>query len=362
MNAPADGMVGRHGPDGGTPSVAVVIPCFQVSAQIPGVLARIGPTVDRVYCVDDASTDATAEAIRGVAASDPRVVLVRRPENGGVGAATMDGYRAAIADGCRVIVKLDGDGQMDPAIVPVLVRPILSGEADYVKGNRFQSLEAVRDMPRVRLWGNAILSFFVKASTGYWTLFDPNNGLTAVESRVAAALPLDRIHRRYFFESDILFRLGTLRARVVEVPMVAYYGDEDSHLSIPDTLLRFPFLHTRNLLKRLFYNHLLRNFSLATVNLVLGLLLAVGGAAFGAVRWAESAATGVPATAGTVMLSALPVLVGIQLILSFLAYDMAQVPDRAVHPVLDPLLEEAGPDAPTRSTRSEQPSPQPPSA
>ncbi len=339
MTVPETGPRGWAEGAGPPPSVAVVIPCYRVAAHIRGVLAGVGPSVTHVFCVDDASDDGTVDAILEVAALDPRVTLVRRAANGGVGAATMDGYRAAAEAGCRVIVKLDGDGQMDPALVPVLARPILAGEADYVKGNRFQSLESVRGMPRVRLWGNAVLSFFAKASTGYWDLFDPNNGLTAVEGRVAAALPLHRIHPRYFFESDMLFRLSTLRARVVEIPMVAVYGDERSHLSVMDSLFRFPFLHGRNLLKRLVYNHLVRNFSLATVNLALGIVLVVAGAVFGAVRWAESLATGVPATAGTVMLSALPILVGTQLALSFLAYDMAQVPDRAVHPFLDPLLE-----------------------
>lgn len=312
-------------------SIAVVIPCFQVAGSIARVLEAVGPSVARIFCVDDASTDGTGAAIQHAAETDERIVLVTRNRNGGVGAATIDGYHAALEAGARIIVKLDGDGQMDPGLIPLLCRPILEGDADYVKGNRFYSRESLDQMPRMRVWGNAGLSFFSKASTGYWNLFDPTNGYTAIHADVAAALPLDRLHRRYFFESDIVFRLGILRARVVEIPMDAVYGNEDSHLSLVDSVFRFPILHGSNFFKRVFYNYFLRNFSIATVNLLVGILFLVGGALFGVWKWAESIRTGVPATAGSVMLSALPVLVGTQLILSFLAYDMALVPDRAVH-------------------------------
>ena len=322
---------GPSGQDRIGDGVAVVIPCYQVAGSITEVLEAIGPSVARIFCVDDASTDGTGSLIERAAVADERIVLLKRMQNGGVGAATIDGYQAALAAGARVVVKLDGDGQMDPGLIPLLCRPILESEADYVKGNRFYSRESLDQMPRMRIWGNAGLSFFSKASTGYWNLFDPNNGFTAIHADVAAALPFDRLHKRYFFESDIVFRLGILRARVVEIPMDSVYGDEESHLSLVDSALRFPLLHGSNFLKRVFYNYFLRNFSIATINLLVGILFLVGGALFGAWKWAESIRTGVPATAGSVMLSALPVLVGTQLILSFLAYDMALVPDRAVH-------------------------------
>ncbi len=333
-------MVDRRdsGRDAFGSGIAVVIPCYQVGSSIGRVLAAIGPAVSWIFCVDNASTDQTASVITGAGKADPRIHLLRRPANGGVGAATIDGYRAAVDARARVIVKLDGDGQMDPRLVPLLCRPIFRGEADYVKGNRFYSRESLDQMPPARIWGNAGLSFFSKASAGYWNLFDPNNGYTAIHANVAAALSLDKIHPRFFFESDMLFRLSVMRARVVEIPMDAVYGDERSHLSLLNTALRFPFLHGRNLAKRLFYNYFLRNFSIATINLVLGILFLIGGTLFGAWEWTKSIQTGVPATAGSVMLSALPILVGTQLILSFLAYDMALVPDRAVHPFLRPRL------------------------
>ena len=323
---------GHSRPSGGAMgSVAVIIPCYQVSGSISEVLAQIGPEVSRIYCVDDASTDQTSEVIQEAMLRDRRVQLIRRERNGGVGAAVMDGYRKAIEDGLRVLVKLDGDGQMNAEFIPDFVAPVLRGEADYVKGNRFFDLETVRAMPPARIFGNAGLSFMTKLSSGYWDLFDPTNGYTALHADVAATLPFERVHKRYFFESDLMFRLGAVRARVVELPIVSKYADEKSHLNELHCLLVFPFLHMRNLCKRIFYNYFLRNFSIASINLIAGLALSGFGMAFGVMQWLASLDTGVPATAGTVMLSALPFLLGVQLLLNFLAFDISMTPREALH-------------------------------
>ncbi len=311
--------------------IAVIVPCYQVDRSIAAVLSAIGPEVRRIYCVDDASSDGTVDVVSRAMRDDPRIRLIRRAENGGVGAATLDGYRAAIAEGARVLVKIDGDGQMDPAFIADFSVPILEGEADYVKGNRFFNLETVRAMPPLRLFGNAGLSFFAKLSTGYWDLFDPTNGYTALHAGVASALPLERIHCRYFFESDLLFRLGVIRARVVELPIVSRYNGETSHLSALRCLFTFPALHLRNFGKRLLYNYFIRNFSIASVNLLVGVLFTVFALVFGFDQWAESMRTGVAATAGTVMLSAVPFLLGVQLLLNFLAYDISMTPRETIH-------------------------------
>ncbi len=321
----------RHKPVSARPFIAVVIPCYQVATSIGGVLAGIEPEVSRIYCVDDASTDQTVSTIEGYARDDARVQLIRRPTNGGVGAAVMDGYRAAVADGADVIVKIDGDGQMDSSLIADFAAPILLGEADYVKGNRFFSMQTVRSMPAIRLWGNAMLSFLSKLSSGYWDLFDPTNGFTAIHGDIARLLPLDQIHPRYFFESDMLFRLSIIRACIRELPVEALYAGEVSHLSVTSCLYTFPLLHTRNLAKRIVYNYFLRNFSLASLNLVIGASALLFGVIFGAWQWAEVVQTGQPATAGTVMLSALPIIIGVQLVLNFLAYDMAVIPNDPLH-------------------------------
>jgi glycosyltransferase involved in cell wall biosynthesis len=311
--------------------VAVVIPCYRAAATLDAVLTSIDPAVWRIYCVDDASPDETGSVIDRASHGDPRIVQVRRAVNGGVGAAVVDGIRAALRDGATVIVKLDSDGQMAPALIPDFVAPILAGEADYVKGNRFFSLDGIGRMPRLRIFGNAGLSFLIKLSTGYWDIFDPTNGYVAIHADVARLLPLDRLHRRYFFESDLLFRLATLRARVIELPIETVYDDEQSHLNELRCLATFPFLHGRNFLKRIFYNYFLRNFSVASLSIVAGSLFLGFGSIFGILSWIDSLRSGQPATAGTVMLSALPLILGIQLLLNFLAQDVAMAPSAAIH-------------------------------
>ncbi|MFC0253440.1 glycosyltransferase family 2 protein [Massilia consociata] len=310
--------------------VAVVIPSYKVTRHILGVIAAIGPEVGRIYVVDDRCPDGSGAFVREHC-RDPRVVVLEHAENQGVGGAVMTGYRAAIADGAKVMVKLDGDGQMDGSLIPAFVAPILAGEADYTKGNRFFNLERISSMPPLRLFGNAVLSLMTKLSSGYWDLFDPTNGYTAIHADAARFLPFDKISKRYFFESDMLFRLNILGAVVTDVPMDAVYGDEVSNLKISKVVTEFFAKHVRNFGKRLFYNYYLRNMSLASLELPLGVLLTLFGTVYGLSHWIASAHSDVATPAGTVMLAALPVIMGVQLILAFLAYDIASVPRHPLH-------------------------------
>jgi len=307
--------------------IAVVVPCYRVKGQVERVLAGIGSECRRIYVVDDACPEGTGDLVEACC-DDPRIRVLRHDTNQGVGAATLTGYRAALEDGAEILVKLDGDGQMDPADIPRLVAPILEGEADYAKGNRFHSLEDLRGMPGVRLVGNSILSFLTKLSTGYWDLFDPTNGFTALDAGAARELPFEKLSRRYFFESDLLFRLGIQRRVVRDVPMPARYDGEPSSLSARSVAGEFLWGHLRNFGKRIFYGYFLRDFNIASVELVLGALMLALGTTVGVGRWLESGHTGRPATAGTVMLAALPVMIGVQLLLAFLGFDMQNVPSR----------------------------------
>lgn len=331
---PAPGsLCARVGPDS---KIAVIVPCYRARAQVLGVLARIGPECAAVYVVDDACPDGSGAHVRE-ACRDPRVRVLVHEENQGVGGATLTGYRAALAEGADVLVKLDADGQMDPALIPALVAPILLGEADYAKGNRFFDLEGLRSMPSVRLFGNSALSFLNKLSSGYWDVFDPTNGFTALHAAVARRLPFAKLARRYFFESDLLFRLGTLRAVVTDVPMPAHYGDEHSHLRVRQALFEFAWKHLVNTVKRIFYGYYLRDFSFASLELVLGSLLVAGGAGFGLAEWRANSGANVMTAPGTVMLAALPVLLGVQLVLGFLSHDMHNAPRQVIHRRLGPL-------------------------
>lgn len=315
------------------PRIAIVIPCYNVARHVLSVLARIGPECWRVYVVDDACPERSGDIVESQS-DDARVRVIRHDANEGVGGAVMSGYRAALADGASVIVKIDGDAQMAPELVPVFVAPILAGRADYTKGNRFYDLANITRMPTLRILGNAVLSFMAKVSCGYWDLFDPTNGYTAIHARVAQRLPLAKISRRYFFETDMLFRLNTIRAVVVDVPMNAEYGEEVSNLREWRIVGEFMRKHFANSVKRVFYNYFLRDFTIASLELVFGLVLLAFGVVYGVANWIASAKEALPTTPGTIILSALAVLAGLQFLLAFVGFDMASTPRRPIHSLL----------------------------
>lgn len=332
-------MYVAHAPDRDAPpplKVAVVIPCYKVRRHILGVIEGLPPVVDQIYCVDDKCPEDSGGLIEQVCA-DPRVRLVRHEENQGVGGATLTGYRAAIAGGADVLIKIDGDGQMDPDLIELFVAPIAEGRADYAKGNRFHNIEDTRGMPAIRVFGNACLSFITKLSSGYWTVFDPTNGYTALERTVAQRIVERKVSRRYFFESDMLFHLYMERAVVADVTMSSRYADEESNLRIGKIFGTFAVRNLRNMVKRVVVQHYLRDFSLGSVELVVGLTAMGFGAFFGLLRWYHSSMSGQPASAGAVMLSAMPILLGFQLCLNALSYDIQSVPRTPRHPQLRAL-------------------------
>ncbi|AIN18723.1 glycosyltransferase [Yersinia kristensenii] len=310
--------------------IAVVIPSYRVKNHILGVLNGIGDCVDKIYVVDDCCPDGSGNFVKENN-TDDRVTILYNNINLGVGGAVMNGYISALADGMDIVVKIDGDGQMDPALIPKFIAPIIAGDADYTKGNRFFNLDKITKMPKIRLFGNAILSFMTKLSSGYWDLFDPTNGYTAIHCEVISQLPLDKISKRYFFESDILFRLNIIKAVAIDIPMEAKYEDEESNLKISRIVGDFLFKHTRNFFKRVFYNYYLRDMSLASIELPIGLSFFLFGVIVGAINWIDTIVTNIPATSGTVMLSGLPIILGLQLILSFIGHDVNNVPKRPFH-------------------------------
>ena len=311
--------------------IVVVIPCFRVADSVCDVIKAMDDGVACVICVDDGCPDNSGDVIEKRFHEDPRVVVIRHDRNRGVGAAMVTGYRAALERDADVIVKVDGDGQMDPRQIDRLISPILAGDADYAKGNRFFDPQTIGGMPITRVLGNAGQSFLAKISTGYWSVFDPANGFTAIHAKVARYIPFEKLHNRYFFETDLLFRLNTIRAVVVDVPMSAIYGSEVSNLNILHSLLTFPFLHARNFSKRFVYSYLIRDFNIATVNVLIGVPLLIFGIVFGLQQWRDSIHEDVFASAGTVMLAALPIIVGTQLVLSFIAHDISNQPSDPLH-------------------------------
>ena len=317
----------------GAARIAVVIPSFRVARQILRVLESIPDDVERIYVVDDCCPESSGAVVEREC-KDERVRVIRHEVNQGVGGAVLTGYALAELDRVDIVVKVDGDGQMDPGLIPHFVKPIVDGRADYTKGNRFYSLDLLRSMPRARLFGNAVLSLVNKLATGYWSIMDPTNGFTAISAKLLPLLPVGVIERRYFFESDMLYHLGLVRACVIDVPMRSVYAGEPSSLSISSAALRFPGKYAIRALKRFAYSYLLRDFNAGSVETIIGCALLTFGVVFGALRWTTGIIHAEMASSGTVMLAALPVILGVQLLLSALYYDIQNQPREALHPLL----------------------------
>ncbi|MEL1265046.1 glycosyltransferase family 2 protein [Pseudoxanthomonas putridarboris] len=315
-------------------SIAVVIPCYRARSSIIEVIRRIGPQAGHIIVVDDACPQSSGQKVREEIA-DSRVEVLFNPQNLGVGGSVIAGYRRALELGATICVKIDADGQMDPELLPRFVAPILSGEADYAKGNRFFHVRDVQGMPALRLLGNAALSFLSKLSSGYWNIFDPTNGYTAIHASCLRYVELDKLDKRYFFESDLLFRLHLIEAVVVDVPMRAIYEGEKSSLNPLREIFRFGTFHVRNLLKRVFYEYFLRDFNLASLQLSGGVSLLAFAVLYGGATWYHNWARGVESPAGTVGIVSIAMIVGFVLLQGFLAFDYARIPRLAMHRRLD---------------------------
>ena len=315
-------------------AIAVVIPCYRVEREIAALLARLPDYLKYIIVVDDASPDETSKIVLEAAKKDLRILLIRHENNQGVGGAMLTGFQKALELNAQVVVKIDGDGQMDPIHLPNLVLPIIQGRADYTKGNRFRDFQALQRMPMIRRVGNMGLGFLTKTATGYWNLFDPTNGYVAIHGKVLAQLPLKHIDRTYFFETSMLANLYLLGAVVKDVPMPARYGDEVSNLSVRRSLFEFPVKLLKTFLRRLVLKNLIYDFSMASIYLLVSLPLLLFGFGFGITKWAQYSALKQPAPTGTVMLPTLSVILGIQFLVAAIEIDLRSTPREPISPYL----------------------------
>ncbi len=308
--------------------IAAVVPAYRVEHEIESVLCELPPYLRYIIVVDDGSPDRTAELVAALAAHDPRLVLLRHECNQGVGGAMVTGFQKALDLGAQIVVKIDGDGQMDLTRLPDLLAPLVLGKADYTKGNRFRDFAALRQMPLIRRIGNMGLAFLTKAATGYWNLFDPTNGFLAIRAEVLSQLPLDHIDHTYYFETSMLANLYLLGAMVQDIPMPARYRGEISSLVIQRVLVEFPPKLVGTLIRRALLKNFIYDFSMITVYVLTGLPLLLFGLIFGAVKWIHYARVNIPAPTGTVILPTLCVLLGIQFLLSAIESDLRSVPQQ----------------------------------
>ena len=310
--------------------ITVVIPCYRVPITVTDLIRETLSYADRIIVVDDACPNRTADHVEAAFQDDKRVIVLRNENNTGVGGATISGYLEALNRGTDVVVKLDGDGQMDPKYIRRLVHPIRIGIADFTKANRFYDREALKSMPLARRIGNIALSVICKMVTGFWHLTDPTNGFTAINSKALRQVNLGKVYRDYFFEISMLIRLNTIRATTMDVPVPAQYGEEESSLRISKILKSFPIHLVRGFCARLFWRYLIYDINAVTVFLVIGSLLFGFGFMWGAYHWVLSIYSGVTQTAGTVAIAFLPIILGFQMLLQALLIDVIDKPSHLI--------------------------------
>lgn len=304
--------------------VAVVVPAYNEKKFIQGTIKTMPTFVDDIIVVDDCSTDGTYQAASEV--DDSRVIVLRTSQNQGVGGAIMTGHRKALESGAQIIAVMAGDGQMDPEYLPHLLDAIIEQGYDYAKGNRFLVGESLVAMPKHRLFGNIVLTFMTKLASGYWHVFDPQNGYTAIKAEVLRTLDFNAIHKRYFFENDMLVQLNLHGYRVKDVAIPARYGEEESGINPFKVGLTFPFLLLRRFFHRIYQKYVLRDFSPIALFLSFGLSLFVWGVLFGSFLWIKSILTEHPTPTGTVMLAVVPLILGFQLLLEAIVLDIQETP------------------------------------
>jgi glycosyltransferase involved in cell wall biosynthesis len=228
--------------------VAVVLPAYNVELHIEEALASLPSWVDAAVVVDDGSSDGSIRCARR--AAGPPLSLVIHKENQGVGAAIASGYREAVGLGAELMVVMAGDGQMDPHDLPRLLDPLVDGQADYVKGNRFQHADIWRAMPKARIVGNILLSLMTKISSGYWRVFDSQCGYTAISRPALEAIEY-RLYPRYGYPNDILGRLRVVGARLAQVPVRPIYQGQESGITLATVFYPIFFLLLRSWIWRL---------------------------------------------------------------------------------------------------------------
>lgn len=301
--------------------ISVIIPCYKVENEIMPLLSKIGNEVSEIIVIDDACPNGSGAIVEDNFL-DPRLLVIKNEVNQGVGGAVMVGLKQALKGDCNIFVKIDGDGQMAPANVSKLIEPIILGKADYCKGNRFEHLDDLKNMPLIRLIGNSVLSIMTKFSSGYWDILDPTNGFLAIHRQAAQLLVFEQISKRYFFESDMLFHLSNIDAVVKDVSIPAFYGSENSNMKIRLVLVEFLIKNLRNFYKRIYMKYFLKDFNFASLQLLIGSCLFSFGFVFGIWAWVYHSVKDTYASSGTVMLSALSILLGFHLLMSFLNFDV----------------------------------------
>ena len=302
--------------------MTVVVPGYNEEALVGQTVKRMPDLVDHILVVDDASTDRTGEVALSV--GDPRVEVITHRVNKGVGGAILTGHQRALELDTDISVVMAADGQMDPDFLPALLDPICHDGYDFAKGNRFFNSTSFEGMPRARVVGNIIVSIMTKGASGYWHIFDPLNGYTAVTSSVLRRLPFAKIRQDYSFESDLLVHLNIVGARAIDVDIPAVYGDEVSGIRLPKASLSTVLGLVRGYWRRIFWKHVLWSFSAVALFLFTGLFFTLLGLVL-SIWIAIESSTQTP-TAATVFIAVGPLMLGLHLLIMSVVLDVLGAP------------------------------------
>lgn len=304
--------------------VAVVVPAYREENHIASVIETMPDIVDHIIVIDDASPDATYD--RAVAAADARTTVIRHEVNKGVGGAIVTGHRAALELEADISVVMAGDGQMDVSYLPKLLDPIVDDGYGFSKANRFFSATSFEGMPKHRIFGNIVLTFLTKISSGYWNLVDPQNGYTAITRDALQRIPLSRVAERYEFENDLLIWLNIADIRAIDVPIPAIYGSEVSGIKLHAVVPRLIGTLVTGYWRRFWRKYVLWSFSPIALLMLLGIPLFLFGIITGIWAVAVSIASPDSVSTGTWLLAVAPTLVGIQFLLQAFVLDIQATP------------------------------------
>ena len=307
-------------------NIGVIIPYYNAAKHIENVVNKLPSFISKIIIVDDCGKEPIPETLVTQSKTSDRIVIVKNEKNLGVGGATKHGFEKTIELELEYVIKVDADDQMDSSHIPDLLKPLIENKAEYAKGNRFKDFRALKQMPFVRKVGNLGLSFLTKVASGYWNNFDPTNGFFAIKVELLKQLDFKNIHRDYYFESSLIAELYFQDVRIKDVPMPANYGDEKSSMKV----WQIPFIFipklTKTFLKRIFKSYFIYDFNIASVYLLFGFPMFLFGFVYGIYNWIHYASLGEFTPTGTIMLITVSLILGFQLLLQAIQYDILKAP------------------------------------
>jgi len=307
--------------------IAVVIPYYKAEKEIINVISKLPQLVHELIIIDDKSPEPlNLTAITESISDQIKCHFLENEVNLGVGGATKKGFLHAIEIGADIVIKIDADDQMDLTYIPNLIAPLTLNEAEMAKGNRFRDLKSLRKMPLLRRIGNLGLSFLIKAATGYWHNFDPTNGFFAINADSLKKLDFHKLANRYYFETSLLSQLYFEKAPIKDVSMPAIYGEEKSSMQVWKMPFEFGFKLAGTFVKRIAKEYFLYDFNIGSIYLLFGLPLFIFGVVFGISEWIYYAKLNIFAPTGTIMIVTLSIILGFQLLLQAIQYDIINAP------------------------------------